>query len=65
MHRDPVADRYGLSVQMRIAGRNAIAVVDLDDLAVSAAVTGIGHHASRGGVNRGHVCGFEVDPGVL
>src|SRR5204862_5470476 len=45
MSRDPLADRDGLAVQMRVTGRDAVAMVDLDDLAVIVAIPGISHNA--------------------
>src|SRR5207302_4984687 len=45
MARDALPDRHGLAVQMGVAGRDAVAVVDLDDLAVVVAIPGIGHDA--------------------
>src|SRR5205823_14470407 len=41
--RDPLADRDGLAMKMRIAGGDAVAVIDFDDLAVIVAIPGIGH----------------------
>src|SRR5437762_10748314 len=62
---DTLPDRHGLAVQMGVAGRDAVAVVDLDDLAVIVAIPGIGHDAGRGRVDRGHVGRPQIDTGVI
>src|SRR5215469_15499642 len=49
---DPLPDRHGERMQMRVARGDAVAVIDLDDLAVIVAIPGIGHDARRGRKNR-------------
>src|SRR3954453_20240200 len=61
---DALTDRNEISVEMPIAGGDAVAVVDLDDFAVIVAITGIGHGPRRGGVSRGHVRGAEILDGM-
>ena len=65
MPGDTLPDRHGLAVQMGVAGRDAVAVVDLDDLAVIVTISGIGHDAGRGRVDRGHVGRPQIDTGVI
>ncbi len=65
MSRDALADRYGLAVEMGVAAGDAVAVVDLDDLAVIVAVTGIGHDAGCRRVDGRHVRRPQIDPGVI
>ena len=64
LRRDALADRYRGAVQMCIARGDAVAVVDLDDLAVIVAVAGEGHHPGRRGIDRRHVGRQEIDPGM-
>src|SRR5204863_5216057 len=64
VRRDALPDRHSLAMEMRIAGRDAIAVVDFDDLAVIVAITGIGHDARCRGVDRRHVGRPEIEPGM-
>src|SRR5438045_7776607 len=61
MPGDTLPDRHGLTVQMGVAGRDAVAVIDLDDLAVIVTISGIGHDAGRGRVDRGHVRRPQLD----
>src|SRR5579884_1116171 len=64
MRPDMLADRDGEAVEMGVAGRDAVAVIDLDDLAVIVAVAGIGHRAGGGGVDRRFVRRVEIEPGM-
>src|SRR5437762_11665819 len=65
MPGDTLSDRHSLAVQMGVAGRDAVAVVDLDDLAVIVTTSGIGHDAGRGRVDRGHVRRPQIDTGAI
>src|ERR1700736_2952271 len=61
MRADPLADRDGKAVEMCVARSDAVAVVDLDDLAVIVAIGGKGHRARRGRVDRRVVRRGEID----
>ena len=61
---DALPDRDDVSVQMAITRRNAIAVIDFDDLAVIVAIAGIGHHAGSGRIDRRHVGRPEIFAGM-
>src|SRR5438477_10178838 len=65
MPRHALPDRYGLAVKMGVAARDAVTVVDLDDLAVIVAIPGIGHGPCRRRVDRRHVGRLQIDPGMV
>ena len=52
-------------MQMRVAGRDAVAVVDFDDLTIIVAIAGIGHDAGRRGIDRRHVRRPEIVTGLI
>src|SRR5690242_13306465 len=59
-----VADRDVDLRQMAVAGRQAVAVIDLHHLAVTAACTGDRHYAGGGGANGIAGIAAEIDPGM-
>src|SRR4051794_38412777 len=62
---DMLPDRDRETMQVGVAGGDAVTVVDLDDLAVIVAISGEGHDTGSGGIDRGHVGGAEIEPGVI
>ena len=63
-HGHVLANADGDRRQVRVAGLEAPAVVDLDRVAVAGAYAGEGDHARGGGVDRGHEGAGEVLAGV-
>src|SRR6266566_4474003 len=59
---DPLSDRDDVAVKVAIDGGDTVSVIDLDQLAVVAAIAGIGHGPPRRGMNRGHIGRRQVDP---
>src|SRR5262249_37132970 len=64
MFGDPLSDRHDIAVKMAVNGRDAVSVIDFDDLAVIAEVAGIGYGSCSGRMNRRHVRCRQVDPGM-
>src|SRR5271167_1148337 len=60
MRLDPLAHRDGVTMHVAVEGGNSVAVIDLDDLAVSTPIPGISHDPRRRGINRRHVGRVEV-----
>src|SRR5688572_10588274 len=58
---DGVADRHEIVDVVRVAGHVAIAVVDLDELAVAIALAGPDHDARRDGHDLGALAAREID----
>jgi hypothetical protein len=61
---DPLTHRNGAAMHVRVEGSDAVAVVNLDDLAVRTPIAGAGHDPRRRGINRRHIGCVEVQPGV-
>src|SRR5271166_5862906 len=64
MRIDPLAHRDGVTVHMAVDGGNPIAMVDLDDLAVIAAISGKGDDPGPCRVDGRHIGRDKIEPGV-
>src|SRR5262249_38150953 len=61
---DPLAHRDGITMHVTVESGDSVSGGDLDDLAVCAAIPGIGDGPRWRGVNRGHIGGVKVQPGM-